>query len=119
MIAYRAYDEVGGVETSHWKTASGRALTWLDGADGFADYDQAFLYTSWGWGDSGYSGYLDRGFTNGYWGNTQQLASPFAAYSPTEGTITGKTSAVPIPGALWLLSSGLFGLVTIRRRKQG
>ena len=29
------------------------------------------------------------------------------------------TSAVPIPGAVWLLGSGLIGLVGIRRRKKG
>ncbi len=31
----------------------------------------------------------------------------------------GQVSAVPIPGAFWLLGSGLFGLVAVRRRKKG
>ena len=31
----------------------------------------------------------------------------------------GEVSAVPIPGALYLFSSGLFGLVAVRRRKKG
>jgi hypothetical protein len=31
-------------------------------------------------------------------------------------TISGTTSAVPIPAAVWLLGSGLAGLVGIRRR---
>ena len=32
-------------------------------------------------------------------------------------TFTLETNAVPIPGAVWLLGSGLLGLVTIRRRR--
>jgi len=31
-------------------------------------------------------------------------------------TVTANGSTVPIPGALWLLGSGLFGLVAIRRK---
>ena len=94
-----------------------RDLTWLDGAAGFDDYTMAFLFTSWEYSSSGYSGYLEQGFTNGYWGSTQMPASPFAAYSEGSGTtITGETSAVPIPGAIWLLGSGLITLVGIRRR---
>lgn len=34
-----------------------------------------------------------------------------------DGTNYRITSAVPIPGALWLLGSGLLGFVTIRRRR--
>ncbi len=97
-----------------------RALTWLDHTEGFDEYNTAFLYTSWGYYDSGYSGYLEEGFTNGYGAGSVHPQSPFAAYSESLGInnpITGDTSPVPIPGAVWLLGSGLLGLVTVRRSR--
>ena len=118
-----AYND-GGEEGSSWYTWTNtgkRTLTWLNNASGFDGYSKAFLYTSWGYDNSGYNGYLETGFTNGYRGNTLELSSPFAAYSEDAGVgspITGETSAVPIPGALWLFGSGLLGLVAVRRRKE-
>jgi hypothetical protein len=116
-------EKIGG----SWKTQIGwdagpiyRPLAWLDGAAGFEVYTSAFLFTSWGYGDTGYSGFLEEGFTDGYWGTTAYFSSPFAAYSEVSGTtITGETSAVPIPPAVLLLGSGLLGLVAVRRRKKG
>ena len=122
--AFLIYGSLAEKIEGQWKTMIAwgeegqiyRDVTWLDDATGFEDYTRAFLFTSWGWDCSGYSsGYLEEGFTNGYWGSTEMLASPFAAYSESE-TITGETSAVPIHGAAWLFASGLLGLVGIRRR---
>jgi len=104
-----------------------RPLTWLDNADGFENYNRAFLFTSWDDEETGYRGYLEWSFpepftTNGYRGQTVMPSSPFAAYSEANGVanpITGETSPVPIPGAVWLLGSGLLGLVAVRRKKSG
>ncbi len=101
-----------------WTSSGYRYLTWLDNAMNFADYGAAFLFTSWNDTDEDYSGFLDVGFTNGYWGSTQlPIMSPFAAYSLSNtvmGPITGETSAVPIPGTIWLLALGLAGFVSAR-----
>ena len=108
-------------ESGRWrveKDGGYRDLSWLDNASGFDKYSKAFLYTSWGYSESGYNGYLEMEYTNGYGGNTQQPMSPFAAYSEGSGTITGETTAVPIPGAVWLLVSGIMGIMAIRRRKE-
>ncbi len=97
-----------------------RALTWLDHAEGFDAYNTAFLYTSWGLDDSDYSGYLEDGFTNGYGAGSIHPQSPFAAYSESLGVnnlITGETSPVPIPGAVWILGSGLLGFFAVIRRQ--
>ena len=32
--------------------------------------------------------------------------------------LRGDTNEVPVPGAIWLLGSGLLGLVGVRRRRQ-
>lgn len=93
-----------------------RYLTWLDNATDFDDFEKAFLYTSYGLWDAGFSDYLEVGFTNGYEGSTGTPMSPFAAYSELSGTITGETSAVPIPGAALLFGSSLIGIVGTRMK---
>ena len=88
------------------------ALTWLDSAAGFDSYMSAFLF----YGSS--ENTLSAGFTDGFCGSTEFFASPFAAHTTLGTTITGETSAVPIPGAVWLLGSGIMGIMAIRRRKE-
>jgi hypothetical protein len=44
-----------------------------------------------------------------------KMADSFAAGGPV---ITSDVNPVPIPGAFWLLGSGLFGLVAVRRGKK-
>jgi hypothetical protein len=108
-------------EDGHW-TGGGddRDLDWMDNATNFAGYDRAFLFTTWVEGEEGgfFTGYLELGTTYGYFGTTAGPCSPVAAYSESEGTINGgEAQPVPIPGALWLLGSGLIGLAGFRRRK--
>lgn len=88
------------------------ALTWLDSAVGFDSYMFAFLF----YGSS--ENTLLAGFTDGFCGSTEFPMSPFAAHTTLGTTITGETSAVPIPGAVWLLGSGIMGIMAIRRRKE-
>lgn len=113
---------VGTIATKtdgHWwvsNEGSPRYLTWMDEASNFDSFTKAFLFTSWEEGAEGYNGYLETGFTDGYFGDADEPASPFAGFSESEGTIIGDTEAVPLPGAVWLLGSGLLGLVGFKRK---
>ena len=51
--------------------------------------------------------------------NNNLLGSPSEAdFSALYDGVTATVNQVPIPGAVWLLGSGLFGLVAIRRKKK-
>ena len=97
-----------------------RDVDWMNELVEFSDYDYAFLFTSWSEeeGNEYWGAYLELGETTGYVGHTKFLGSPFAAYRTDGSVVIGETthSAVPIPGAVWLLGSGLIGLVGIRRK---
>ncbi len=109
-----AYKGEGNWYYSVWEGGgfSSIALTWLDGAAEFDSYASAFLF----YGSS--ENTLSAGFTDGFCGSTEFPMSPFAAHTTIGTTITGETSAVPIPGAVWLLGSGIMGMMAIRRRKE-
>ena len=114
---------------NHWMAISWRGeektilreIRWMDDLPEFIDYQYAFLFTSWQ--EDGYGGYfgdyLELGETSGYMGHTEMVGSPFAALRARAGLIVGETthSAVPIPGAVWLLGSGLLCMMAIRKRK--
>ncbi|MCD4723024.1 MAG: hypothetical protein K8S13_24670 [Desulfobacula sp.] len=103
-----------------------RDLDWMEAPNsGFADYSQAFLFTSWGAAAAGdgfeYTGVLETGFTDGYAGiSGLGPQSPVAAYSLSQGTINGgEAQVVPVPGAIWLLGSGLLGFIGLHHKKNG
>ncbi len=92
-----------------------RDLNWLENVTDFDNYSSAFFYSSYSSGSYGTP--LNTGLTNGFEGTTGGPCSPFAAFDTSAGTITGETTVIPIPAAVWLMGSGLIGLVAVRRRK--
>ena len=92
-----------------------RDLNWLENVTDFDNYSFAFFYSSYSSGNYGTP--LNPGLTSGFEGTTGGPCSPFAAFDTSAGTITGETTVIPIPAAVWLLGSGLIGLVGLRRRR--
>ena len=136
--AYRLYEETVPAllegyllekMDNHWMVISWRGeektilreIRWMDDLPEFVDYQYAFLFTSWQ--EDGYGGYfgdyLEIGETDGYMGYAEMPQSPFAALRAMEGIIVGETthSAVPIPASIILLSSGLIGIITFKKRR--
>lgn len=76
---------------------------------------------------SGWFGFYFSDASNNYYAYQYDSAGPVNqwllkmadSYSAGGPVIVSDVAPVPIPGALWLLGSGLFGLVAIRRRKKG
>lgn len=90
----------------------------LDGPDYSSDYDYAWYFNT---GDgSQYYDYMGITYTNGSTGQTLWPAqhNAWAVHSGDIGVAVA-TSTVPVPAAVWLLGSGLLGLIgAARRRKQ-
>ncbi len=102
--------------------------------DNLGLYSTSSVYEPPGWGLTN-TGDFDNLTTNRYWYDKKGLApySSNAFYFRTFtgeqglGTValdssglavrSGQVSTVPVPGALWLLWSGLIGLVGLKRRK--
>lgn len=93
------------------------SVGWLNGIPGFDGYTSVFLFSS---GSSGSS--LNAGLTDGFQGAgiSPSGSSPFAVrWFQNDNCVKGGNSAVPVPGAVWLMSSGLVALLALRRQQKG
>jgi len=132
--AWRLPDaDVSGDIVGYYKTGSEMGHLFytelgLDGSSGYilpgelnaSEFDNLLGYKNFYWSATEYPGYptsaLDFRMYNGYQG------SHFKASTYSDGcglaVRSGQVSAVPVPGAIWLLGSGLLGLIGIRRRNR-
>ena len=130
--AWRLPDaDVSGDIAGYYKTGSEMGHLFytelgLDGSSGYilpvelnaSEFDNLLGYENFYWSATEYPGYstsaLDFRMYNGYQG------SHFKASTHSDGcglaVRSGQVSAVPVPGAIWLLGSGLLGLIGIRRK---
>jgi hypothetical protein len=110
FITSRDYDP----ENSTWSEFS-----WIDDLSGFDDYYEAFVYSSKDNENDIAAGYFNVGRTSGLMAIATMYASP-AALKLSDGTIIeletidASTTAVPIPGTVYLFILGLIGLLTLR-----
>ena len=100
---------------------------WVNTDGSFNDYPPAPDYFLQNTGD------FDNLIVSWYWSGTEyaDIAYPFSMFNGLQSTYSkgsnfhglavrsGHVSVVPLPGAIYLLGSGLIGLVSLRRRKQG
>ena len=85
---------------------------WCDGwVSGYWSYWLGGNGTNPDWGYSG-TGMSGRTLSSGSWDGWS-----FAMSSPDEPIAAESSSSVPIPGAVWLLGSGLLGIAGLRRSK--
>jgi len=84
------------------------------GLNNTGDFDN--LIASWYWSGAAYAY-----FSTHAWGFNMNLGSQAASVRSTYGyglaVRTGHVSSAPVPGAIWLLGSGIIVLAAMRRRK--
>ena len=97
---------------------------WTFSSTGYNSGDPVYLSLFAGSGQS-LTGLTIWDFSNGSWAQVSpsdlaydNTSASFTAGNLDDYAVTGN-SPVPIPGAVWLLSSGLFALMGLRRRTSG
>lgn len=103
------YQESGAsAPNQNWAWVTGEAWSYTnweannpDDLDGVENGDEDILQFVWG-NDVSWAG---------YWNDASATSTTYSYI------IEYDTNPVPIPGAVWLLGSGLLGLVAVRRRK--
>jgi uncharacterized Zn-binding protein involved in type VI secretion len=97
-----------------WRVRPGDSTTllYMD-RKGDTPYTQTFVFTSAN--TDTFNAMVAAGVFDLWFADKAAGANNFKLYSATL-TINGTEAAVPIPGAAWLLGSGLVGLVGLRRK---
>jgi len=107
------YDELGNLGYRKYNGTSCQYQSGY-GLNNTGDFDN--LTTHWYWSDTEYASDTDKA-----WNFAMEYGGQHTNDKGDTGwglaVRSGQISSVPIPGALWLLGSGLFGLVAVRRRR--
>lgn len=88
---------------------SGNIIAWLVG--GYANSSNVQMQTNW---DSPYGFIRGADFSE----TTVEFLGDFGFVAQNPGTWTKTQSPVPIPSAVWLLGTGMIGMLAVRRRLQ-
>ena len=87
------------------------------GLNNTGDFDN--LIASWYWSGTEYATDPATAWHFGMRGGDQHNRNKGNSYEYGLAVRSGQVSAVPVPGAIWMLGSGLISLVTLSRRKKG
>ena len=86
------------------------------GQDGAAPGSMAFFNSNGGWGPLNQEIVFDAGVSSADVSIQNTLFVGNADISKTGASLTVELQAVPLPPAIWMLGSAIFGLIAVRRR---
>jgi len=105
-VAADTYDEQYALQSAIWRVVEGSLFT-LDTGTGKTTANQYSLYTQY---------LVALGSNTGNVSDFLWISPKYSLSGPYYQGMVGGGDPVPIPGAVWLLGSGLIGLVALRRR---